>query len=491
MDSLKKQGAVAFAWDFFGKLANQGSSFVISIFLARLLEPEEFGLIAMVMVIVGIGAVFTDVGFGSALIQRRRVHPAHYSSVFYFNILIGILLTLVTFISASWIGEFYHNEALVPITRAVAFMFVINAFSSLQTTKLRRELNYAALTKINFLSSLLSGIIGVALAFYGAGVWSLVAQVLLRGVFYNIHIWFVSRWVPTLQFSLKALRQLWAFGFHIFLSSILDAVFRRLDVIIIGKLFTPAALGYYSRAKALDQLAVKYSSGSLMAILFPLLSKIQHDLARFQAIVVKSLDILSFVIFMFLGGLYLTAHELVVLLYSDKWLPAVDFYKILVLSGFAYPISALFVNILKSRGKSKDFLKLEIYKKILAGINLYVGFLWGIDGYLYGLVIVSAIATAMNLVFASKEIELSIHTLTKPILIQMSVAIFSVLTVMLLTFKMEYGLVIMLFLKGLLFLLVYFSINHLFKTASYHQFILQAAPVIQKKFGRFNPVKGK
>ena len=197
MDDLKSKGTTAFLWDFFGKMARHGTSFIVTIFLARLLEPSAFGLIAMVMVIVSIAFIFTDVGLGSALIQRRRILPVHYASVFYFNIFIGGVLTLVTFFSAGWISDFYDNQQLIFIVQAMALLFLINAFSSLQINKLRKELNYAALTKAEVSAAVLSGVTGIALAFYGAGVWSLVAQVLSRGVYYNIFVWNASRWVPS------------------------------------------------------------------------------------------------------------------------------------------------------------------------------------------------------------------------------------------------------------------------------------------------------
>ncbi len=287
MSSLKVQGTKAFIWDFSGKIARQGMGFVVSIFLARLLEPSDFGLIAIAMVIIVIANIFTDSGLGLALIQRRRVLPIHYSSVFYFNVAVGILLVLITFLSASLIAEFYNNQALIPLTQVLSFSFIIGALSAVQSTKLRKELNYALLTKMNLTASLISGIIGVSLAFLGAGVWSLVAQSLILGVVYNILIWTRAKWVPDLKFSWKALTQLWGFGFRMFLSSLLGTVFGQLQIIIIAKLFSPATLGFFNRAMSLNNMVITYSSQSLMSVLFPILSKVQNDLPRFQSIIMK------------------------------------------------------------------------------------------------------------------------------------------------------------------------------------------------------------
>jgi len=482
MNDLKAQGTKAFIWDFFGKMATHGMGFVVSIFLARLLEPSDFGLIAMIMVIVGIASVFTDVGLGGALIQRRRVHPVHYSSVFYFNIIIGTLLTLITYFSAPWISEFYNTQEIIPLTQVMSLLFVINAFSSVQSTRLRKELEYALLTKIGLISSLASGVVGVLLALWGAGVWSLVIQTLTMGIIYNILIWTKAHWVPTLEVSWKALTQLWGFGFRMFLSGMLDAVFTRIDFLIIGKLFPPMTLGYFQRAKSLNGMVIQYSSGSLMAVLFPVLTKVQNDLPRFQNIILKSLGIISFVVFLLLGGLYLVSEELIVLLFSDKWLPSVEFFKILVLSGFGYPISALLVNVLASRGNSKAFLRLEIYKKLIASINFIVLYNFGINVFLYGLIVQTTLSVSLNILFASREITLPFYLFVRPIVAQMGIALICVGLTTLITQNIEQIDIIMLLLKSSLFILLYIVLNYLLKTSSFTYVIEQMMPIIKKRF---------
>jgi len=308
--------------------------FIISIFLALLLEPEDFGLIAMIMVIVGIAQVFTDIGLGAALIQRRRVRPVHYSSVFYFNISVGALLTILVFFSAPYIASFYNQDHLLILTQVIAFTFIINSFSTIQVTKFRKELNFSVITKVSFSSSLISGAVGVGLAFYGAGVWSLVIQILLSKSLYSVLIWYISQWRPAFAFSLKALEQLWGFGFRMFLSGMLNTIFSRLDFIIIGKLFPPVTLGYFQRATSLNQLVVQYSSGRLLSVLLPLLSKVQKDLPRLQNITLIAFGIINFVVFLLLGGLYLVAEELIVLLFGSKWLESVEYFQLLALFGF-------------------------------------------------------------------------------------------------------------------------------------------------------------
>ncbi|MEN8251934.1 MAG: oligosaccharide flippase family protein, partial [Bacteroidota bacterium] len=302
-------------------------------------------------------------------------------------------------------------------------------------------------------------------------------------VAYNILIWTAARWRPNLEFSSKALTQLWGFGFRMFLSGLLEAIFKRLDFLIIGKLFAPATLGYFQRAKSLNSLAIQYSSGSLMAVLFPVLSKIKNDLPRFQNVIMKSLGIISFVVFLLLGSLYLTSEELIVLLFSEKWLPSVDFFKILVLSGFGHPISALLVNVLSSRGNSTAFLRLQIYKKIILSINFIVLYFFGINAYLYGLVVTSTLSVSLNIFFASREIKLPFYLFVKPIIIQMSITVIAALLTIEVTRSIELMGVMMILIKCSLFTLLYLVLNIALRTTSFRYAFDQMRPIINKKIG--------
>ena len=484
MDNLKAKAKTAFIWDFFGKIARNGMGFIVSIFLARLLEPSEFGLIAMVMVLIGIAQIFTDIGLGGALIQRRRVLAVHYTSVFYFNIFIASVLTAITYFSASAIADFYNNAELIPLAEVMSFSFIIAAFSSLQSIKLRKELDYRLLTRINLTSAFISGVVGVSLAFYGAGVWSLVVQNLLQGIIYNVLIWNSAHWKPSLQFSFKALSQLWGYGFRMFLTGLIDKVFTQLDYLIIGKLFDAASLGFYQRAKSLNLFVIRYSSESLMSILFPVLSKVQNNLLRFQQIVIKGFGVINFTTFLLLGGLYLVSEELIVLLFGDKWLPSVYIFKILVLSGFVRPIGALLMNTLMSRGKSKIVLRMAMYKVLIALLNFVVLYIWGMDAFLYGLIIVGLWDLFLNILFASREIKLSFMIFAKPFVVQAGIAIFAVIFTNLLTENLNLIEIIMLMIKGSIFTFVYILINYLIQTSSFNYFLEQIMPMIRKRMNR-------
>ena len=464
MKNLKQKGIDAFLWDFLGKIAIHGSTLIIGILLARLLEPSDFGMIAILMIIVTLASIFSDIGLSGALIQRRRVLAIHYSSVFYFNIAIGLLLTLLTFFSASFLANFYENQDLTPLMEVMSLLFVISAFHTVQTVILRKELNYKRLTQVHLKASIISGVTGVLLAFLGFGVWSLIAQIFMRELMINIFIWHQTTWKPSLSFSFKALQQLWGFGFNMFLAHLINAIYEKLDFLVIGKLFSATVLGYFYQAKQLNTFIVTFISNSLMSVLFPLLSKIQNDLARFQRVTITSLNLLIFITFLILGELYIISDELIFLLLGEKWIASIPYFKILVLSGFAFPIGALMVDILGSLGESKLLLKMEIYKKSIEATTLIVLYFYGIEAFLYAIFVTTIINTILNMYYSMKKIELPLFsTGLKPLFIQMALVVMTVLVSQYLVLNFNMAPFWMLLLKSILFLTLYLLINWIFK----------------------------
>ena len=298
---LKAKGTKAFLWDVIGKLANSGMGFIITLFLARLLEPSEFGLIAIILVLVGVISIFSDGGLAAALIQKKKLLPIHYSSVFYFNLITAILLAVITYFSSNWIASFYNNEMLNSIIEVMSVSFIFAGLSSVQVVQFKRKLNYVMLTKITIISSITSGVIGIVMAYNGAGVWSLVAQSLSMGFLSSVLLWKTSHWRPGAMFSFKALLYLWRFGFNLFIVNILNAVFARLDMLIIGKIYSMSILGFFDRAKHLNQMVVSYTAGSLQSVLFPVLSRIQMNLPKVQNAVSQIYYLLSFFVFLLIG----------------------------------------------------------------------------------------------------------------------------------------------------------------------------------------------
>ena len=408
MTSLKQQSAKAVAWDFAGKIAGQTVSFVISIFLARLLSPEDFGLLAMANVVIALSSSLIDMGLGVALIQRKDVSDAHYGSVFFFNITLGLFLTLTLFFCAPLVAKFYDREILLPIVRAMSVLFLLSSIGNVIRSKLRKELEYGIPTKGSLISAMISGTVGVTMAFCGFGVWSLVTQALINPVISNVYLFYKVKWRPKLIFKWQALKELWGFGFRMFLSGVLDTLTTNADSLIIGKIFSEATLGFYYRARSLNNYIVQYSSRSIMSVLMPAFSKIHNDLEHFRSVIFRGYHIINFLAFFLTGLFFVIGDALILFLFGEKWEEAIPMFRLIILTAYGYPLSSLLVNILSASGNSKAFLRLEIIKKIASISALALGFFWGIKGYLICKIFATLIGIYFNMLFAGKQIKTNV-----------------------------------------------------------------------------------
>lgn len=483
MDDLKAKGKNAFFLDFTGKIIIRFSGILVTVILARLLDPSDFGLVALSSVFIGISQVFIEAGLTGSIIQRRRLHPMHYSSVFFLNFFAALLLILLFNLLAPGIGSFYEKNEVSLIIQVSSFSFLLYALSSLHRTKFRKELDYKLLMRAEVSASFLSGLLGISLAVQHLGAWSLVAQSIANGLFLNIMLWGSTPWKPKIGFSWRALKQLWGFGGRTFFISLLDAILSRIEYAVIGKFFTADILGFYYRAKSLDRLIIKNSAGSLVSVMFPVLSKIQNDLPRFQNVVLRTLAIISFLVFMISGMMYVISYEFIIVVFSEKWLPAVQYYELIVLYGFSFPIIALLANVLKSRGKAKDFFRLNLYIKSLVFFNLGTVIVIGIQGYLYGMLIISFVSVALNIRFAAREISLRVWDFAKPIISQMAIAVLVVFAMYQLDIfsgldRYWHQMV----LKILVYLVAYIGISRLFMTIPYRRFMEQFKPLAESLF---------
>lgn len=482
MDNLKKKSIKGYIWSLSGNFSNLIVGFVISIILTRLLDPKDFGLIAMVNVFFIFSNDLLNVGLGAALIQRKRLLPIHYSSVFYLNILIGLLLTVIIFFSANIIAKFYEQPILEQLIKVMSSIFLINSITIIQDIKLKKKLDFKQIAIFRFISTVTSGIVGVFLAYNNWGVWSLLIQQILNKIIYAILVWSKLEWSPQLAFSIKALKQLWKFGLNIFIANFLNSIYTQFDILIIGRIFPITTLGYYQRAKSLDNMVVKFSSTSLIQVLFPVISSIQNEIVRLKALVNKTLLLLSFVTFFMIGILYLCSENIIILLYTSKWLSSAKYFKLLLLSSFVHPYSALFINIIIGRGNSKDNLKLGLLKKIPLTANLLIGFLYGINGFLYGLVIASIISFIMNIYFIKKELGVNYFWFFKPMAPSLLLSIFLVLIINYINNLFpEINNFIALIYKGSAFTFCFIVVSYLLKFESIKLFISESKSIYKKQ----------
>ena len=289
-DNLKQRTIHALFWSFFEAVGLKGVQFVIGIILARLLFPEQFGLIGMLVIFMAIARTFLDSGFGAALIQRKNPTETDICSIFYFNILVGLIAAALLCLTAPLIASFYSQPILAPLTRAMSLVIVINSFGLIQSTILARQINFKTLTKASLFSGALSGIIGISMAYAGYGVWSLVYQQVSGTFFTTLFLWLANTWRPSLLFSFQSLREMFGFGSKILASGLLNQIFDNIYLLVIGKLFSAADLGYYTRANNLQALPSQALASMVGRVTFPVFSTMQDDPAQAEARAKKSPD---------------------------------------------------------------------------------------------------------------------------------------------------------------------------------------------------------
>lgn len=467
MNEIKEKGLNAFFWDFSGLLANHGTTLIISIFLARILDPKDFGLLGMVTIFISMAQSLTYFGFGESLIQKKESTQEQISTMFYINVAAGIVLAAALFFSAPLIAWKFEEPQLIDMCRVLSVCFVLLSFNLIQNALLAKELNFKAITKSNIYSSILSGIIGIVLAFNGFGIWSLVIKTILNFFFTTIFIWYFSKWVPKPVFKLSSIKDHWNYGYKMYLSSIMHTIFGQLDSFFIGDFMGATQLGFYYRAKSLNQLLVKYSSESLTKVLLPVFSQVQDDRAKVVEIAQKTLHASSFVTFGIMGLLYVEGDNLIVLLFGKSWLFSVEYFRIMIFYAYAFPVSAVLGNIIQGLGNSGRFLTLEFIKKMLTLIALGVGIYGGVSAFLWSTVVISFIGVLFSLFYVEKQIEVSMFVFLKILMLYFVLSALG--TAFFVYFEQYFELrrIHSFLLFSPLFLLFYVGINAMLRTEGY------------------------
>jgi O-antigen/teichoic acid export membrane protein len=465
--SLKKQAISGMIWTYSQQFGGQLVTFAVSIVLSRILMPEEFGLIGMLTIFIGIGTALFDGGMTSSIIRSKNLRQSDYSTVFFFNLLCSTLLYIILFISAPFIASFYRQTELTAITRVYGVTFIVSAFGSVQNTILTRNLNFKKQAIITFISLFVSGIVGVFLAYLGFGVWSLVWSAIVNALLLTIILWSTSAWYPKFIFSIKKFHRHFHYGYKLTLSSILDIFFTNIYQIIIGRFYSPSQVGFYTRANSLMMLPVGNISGALNRVVFPVFSKIQDDIPRLKIAYKKIMQMVIFIVAPILVLMIVLAKPIVVFLFTDKWLNMVPILQILCLSGLLYPIHLYNLVVLQVKGRSDLFLKLELFKKLVTIITLTISMFFGFYGLLWGQLISSIIALFINTHYAGKMLYYSVFSQIRdlaPIFLYsllMAIAVFLINRVL-----EEYAFLLQLILSSFVGFLVYLTCAWLFKFES-------------------------
>ncbi len=393
---LKQKAINATLWSCADLFLRQGLQFAISIALARLLTPEEFGTIALLYLFVGLASAFVDSGFSAALIQRQETTRTDESTVFWFNLGMGALMAVALWLLAPWIARFYELPVLVPLTGVLALNLFVSALGSIHGTLMTKRLDFKTPMKIGAIAASISGALGVAMAWQGYGVWALAMQTLASTVLTTALLWAFHRWRPALVFSLASARKLFGFGGYLLLSSLLDTFYNRMYGLLIGKLYGVRDLGFYSRADSTKQLPVNVLTGILSRVAFPIFSAAAEDkegLRRGVRYALRGMMLLNIPMML---GLMAVAEPAVLVLFGAQWLPAAPMLQVLCLAGILWPLHVINLNVLIAQGHSHLFFRLELAKKVVGTVLLFGGAAFGVMGIAWSQVIFGVIAFAIN-----------------------------------------------------------------------------------------------
>jgi O-antigen/teichoic acid export membrane protein len=416
MSSLKTKTVSGLLWSFIEQFSKLGVAFIIGIILARLLSPSEFGLIGMISIFIALSHSLVESGFSQALIRKKKCTQADYSTVFYFNILVSIILYTILFFSSNAISHFFNESQLALILKVIGLVIIINSFVYVQKAILVKEVNFKLQTKISIIAYLIAGITAIVLAYMGFGVWSLVVNTLLRIVMITFLFWYLNKWRPSLVFNRKSFNEMFSFGYKLLIVGLIETLYKNIYLVIIGKYYSAAELGFYSRADLFKNLPSQTITSGIQRVAYPVLSEIKDDLPRLKIAfkkIIKSTVLITFTAMLMMAAI---AEPLILSVLGEKWLSSVIYLQLLCFVGIFYPLDALNLTMLNVQGRTDLSLKLEIIKKVLTVPVIVIAITLGIKMMILGMIALSLINYFLNSYYSGKHLDYSSSQQLKDVL---------------------------------------------------------------------------
>ncbi|MDM1348443.1 lipopolysaccharide biosynthesis protein [Myroides marinus] len=405
--SLRGQAIVGVIWTVADTFILRGLVFVTTLILARWVGPAEFGLVGILTVFIALGTSLSDSGLSASLIRASNRDSDDYTTVFWLNLGMSLVVYLILFLSTPFIAEFFKQEALVSLVRVYCLSFVISAISAIQLTRLTIDMSFKRIAKLNIPGTLIGAAVGIYVGYIGYGVWAVVVMYLMIQVIQSMCLWIFATWRPSFTFNKEKAKYHYGFGYKLMLSGLINVVFQYLYDIVIGRLYSVKTLGFYERSHTFNNYPVTIITSVVSKVTYPLLSSIQEDKERLGTVYRKILRITFFLVAPIMTLAAAVAKPLFLVVLGEAWLPAVPFFQILCLASMFYPIHAFNLNVFMVLGRSDLFLKLEVIKKIVVVIALGIGLLFGIYGMLWSSVVVSYIALLINTYYSADLIGYS------------------------------------------------------------------------------------
>ena len=399
--SLKAKAISSFNWTAFELIFNQGTIFIVGIILARVLSPKDFGIIGIITVFLAVSNSIIEGGFATALIRKTNSNDNDYNTVFYSNLIVGILLYLALLLSSEAIALFFGLPILEKTLNYSGLVLLINAISIIQRTLLTKQLNFKSLAIIAIIASVISGSIAILMAYNNYGVWSLVVLLLLKPLIQSILLWIVNKWRPGIRYSKDSFNELFSYGYKVLVAGLINTIYKNIYYVLIGKFFSPTSLGYYTRADQFQSPISGNITRAISKISFPILSTLQDDDAKLKQGFIKFLRFSIFLTSAIMASIAAMAKPLILLLIGSKWSTSIFYLQLMCIPGILYPLQILHLNLLLIKGYSGLNLKLEIIKKIILFPIIYFMALISINAMLYGLVLFSILEYFINSYFTN------------------------------------------------------------------------------------------
>lgn len=414
--SLKHKAIGGVIWSAIERFSTQGITFALSIVIARLVSPEEYGLIAMLAIFIDIAQGFVDSGFSNALIQKKNRTNIDASTVFYFNIIISLVVYGVLYLSAPLISKFYHEPVLLLVCRILGLDIILTSFSLVQRTILQINIDFRRLTKISIIATILSGGLGVYFAWKGFGIWALLIQRIANTLLQSFLLWITSSWRPLYVFSLKSFRELFAFGSKLMLGGLLHSIYINLYPLIIGRFFTPINVGFFTRSQQLSVFPSNNVTYIIKRVTYPMLCSIQDDNERIEKLQLRLIRLTAFVVFPLMAGMAVLSKPIILFLLTEKWLPAAPMLSLLCFAYMWFPVMSLNDQLLNIRGRSDLSLKAELIKKLVAIVLLCISIPLGIKAVCMSLIVYAFLDMTIILFFVRRITNIGFKTEMKTLL---------------------------------------------------------------------------
>lgn len=462
--NLKQKAVSGMIWTALQRYSTMLIQFISGIILARLLTPYDYGCIGMLTIFMVLSESFIDGGFGSALIQKKCPTQEDYSTIFFWNLGMSVVLYIILYFSAPAIARFYNIPLLSDVLRVQGVILFIYAFNIVQRNQLQKKLNFKVLSIVTITTSIIALTVTVLMAYHGYGVWSLVTQHILTALIPALVFWFYIKWRPVLTFSWQSFRELFSFGFYMFLTNLLNQFGRQIQGLLIGRFYNANTMGFYSKANATERLASSSISQVMTQVTYPLYAQVQDDKVRLASIIRQLTMSLSFITFPLMFILLLCAKPIFILLYSERWLDSVPYFQVLCLAGLAYCLQSVNFQSISAIGKSKTLFVWTLVKRLLGIAFVVIGLLIaGMKGLLVGMVINTWFSYAVNIGLVSKYIGYKWWNQLKDIMPVMIVSIVAALVSYGVSMFFNFSLYVDGVVKVCVYAIVYLGWSYFFK----------------------------